>query len=108
MGARKVFKFEGVKFALAFIFLMMLLLFGKMNVSAAGATLASGTCGPDATYTIDEDGTLTISGTGEIVGSWENFKSFITKIVINDGITEISDGCFRDLYSCLLYTSRCV
>ena len=76
------------------ILLLILLIAGRKNVFAENATLDSGTCGTNATYTITSDGTLTINGTGAITGSWDNYKSFITKVIINDGITEIGRNAF--------------
>ena len=76
------------------ILLLMLLISGRKNVFAENATLDSGTCGTNVTYTITSDGTLTINGTGAITGSWDNYKSFITKVIINDGITEIGRNSF--------------
>ena len=54
-----------------------------------------GYCGANITWTLDENGLLTISGTGEM---WENFSWEPTKIkevVINTGVTNISAGAFK-------------
>lgn len=68
----------------------------------------SNSCGKNATYSVDETtGTLTISGTGDMDYTnpsnfsygWDNYNDiyFIKTIVIEDGITSISDGAF---YGC--------
>ena len=65
----------------------------------------SNSCGKNATYSVDETtGTLTISGTGDMDYTnpsnfsygWDNYNDiyFIKTIVIEDGITSISDGAF--------------
>ncbi len=79
-------------------------------VPASAATI-TGQCGDDATYTLTDDGVLTISGTGAIEKnafsrSAENnatlnkgFKDYlkIQKVIINEGITEIGVQAF---YGC--------
>ncbi len=47
------------------------------------------------TYDFDETtGTLTVSGEGTVgqMSNWEDYKSLVKKIVIEEGITEIGDG----------------
>ena len=64
-----------------------------------------GSCGENATYLIDENTkTLTISGTGDMDYTnpsnysygWDNYNDiyFIKTVVIEDGITSISDNAF--------------
>lgn len=60
-------------------------------VSAA----TTGTCGPNATYTLTDDGTLTISGTGEITGDYFRSKNIKT-VIINSGITSTGGYAFED------------
>ena len=56
----------------------------------------SGTCGENLTWTLDDEGTLTISGTGEIRDySWRPVK----KVVIKPGVTSIGDYAFQDCMS---------
>ena len=71
-------------------------------------TTITGTCsaeGDNLTWTLDDEGTLTISGTGEM-GSWYsfsspwcNYTSEIKKVVIGDGVTGICDYAFLECYS---------
>ncbi len=63
--------------------------------------VASGTCGENLTWTLDDTGTLTISGTGEMTdynyGSdapWYRHLASIKTIVIDDGVTGIGDYAF--------------
>ena len=74
-------------------------IFGMLNASAA----ESGTCGTNLTYTLDENGTLTISGKGDMSnwnGSsnppWHSSKKQIFNIVIEDGVTSIGEFAFDD------------
>ena len=63
------------------------------------AVTASGTSG-DVTWTLTEDGTLTISGTGEMAecdpAPWDANKNVITSIVIEEGVTTIADHAFEE------------
>ena len=71
--------------------------YGVQTQAADGTT--SGTCGVDedganATWTLDENGVLTISGNGAIKNS--GFKSYtIKEVVIEKGITEIGSDAFQ-------------
>ena len=58
----------------------------------AATVVDSGTCGDNATWSLNSSGTLTISGTGEIYDLKDNIKS----VVINYGITNIPFAAFRD------------
>ena len=60
---------------------------------------ASGSCGDDVAWAFDADtGTLTISGTGYMyhlfTSPWEQYKSQITTVVINEGVTSIGGYAF--------------
>ena len=54
----------------------------------------------EITWTLSENGTLTISGTDmpDYIGNaapWSSNKYSIMKVVINDGVTSIGGGSFR-------------
>ena len=64
----------------------------------------SGTCGDNLTWTLDGDGTLTISGTGKMWDSdyyndydvpWADFLASIEKVVISKGVTSIGNEAFK-------------
>ena len=63
---------------------------------------ASGTCGGDLTWTLDQNGTLTISGTGAmddfgtVAQPWREHVSSITSVVVEAGVTSIGDFAFGD------------
>ena len=54
----------------------------------------SGYCGTDARYVLYDDGTLVISGEGEIEGSYFYSRSDISSLKIEDGITNIGEEAF--------------
>ena len=53
--------------------------------------LTSGTCGDNLTWTLDDDGVLTISGVGK-AGSLDgfNYDEYVSKIVVNEGVRSMS------------------
>ena len=56
-----------------------------------------GDCGEDITWTLEE-GTLTISGSGEMDDGmpWEDYKNDIQKLVITGEVTTIGAGAFQN------------
>ena len=70
----------------------------------AATVVDSGTCGDNATWSLNSNGTLTISGTGEIYDGagenaeqpWYDLKDNIKSVIINCGITNIPHGAFTD------------
>ena len=81
---------------------------------ASAAVVASGTCGADGdnlTWELTDDGTLTISGTGEMVDydienkdypPWSSFVQSIKTVIITEGVTTIGQFAFA---SCSEMTS---
>ena len=70
------------------------------NFSSDKFHFYDGTCGDNVTWTLDAEGTLTISGTGATKDYQTNnrspfdHKTDIKKVVINDGVTSIGYGLF--------------
>ena len=66
---------------------------------------ASGTCGDNLTWTLTDDGTLTISGTGSMTGysydeaPWYSKRSSIQSLIIESGVTSIGRNAFFDCTS---------
>ena len=58
--------------------------------------VASGTCGNNLTWTLDDEGTLIISGTGQMTGnSWcDEHSAQIRKVTVENGVTNIADRAF--------------
>ena len=70
----------------------------------AFAVVKSGTCGANGdnlTWVLDDEGTLTISGTGAmedygyLVAPWYSSRSSIKKVVIESGVTSIGNYAFE-------------
>ncbi|MBR4656144.1 MAG: leucine-rich repeat domain-containing protein, partial [Oscillospiraceae bacterium] len=72
--------------------------------------VASGDCGDNLTWTLDGDGVLTISGTGDMqeygldAAPWYNMKDRIQTVILENGVTSISSYAFRTCYN-LTYVS---
>ncbi len=81
--------------------------FGVLFAQAADE-LASGTCGEDLTWVLDDDGLLTISGTGDMndysaeKAPWYDKAEEIYTVVIENGVTSIGELAF---YYCSMITS---
>lgn len=64
----------------------------------------SGTCGDNLTWVLDENGTLTISGTGpmydfsEMPESWNSLPDSVRNVIIEEGVTSIGDYAFEGCY----------
>ncbi len=75
----------------------------NMEIDRSSAqTIISGQCGSNATYNICADGTLEITGSGEMYqydttpAPWHECRDDIDKIVINDKITKLGASAFLD------------
>ena len=89
------------------IMLSLVMAFSIMPVTVREASAsdsevtASGTCGDNLTWVFTDDGTLTISGTGDMTDfsssssvSWYSYREEIVKVVIGSGVTSIGDYAF--------------
>ena len=84
--------------------LLCLVLFAGLlpaGVLAAGTETAYGVCGENLTWTLDENGVLTVAGTGEMTDYSPEGDSFsypyrqsITAVVLGAGITHIGNYAF--------------
>jgi len=80
--------------------------------AGAAEIVKSGTCGADGgnlTWALDDDGVLTVSGSGDMKNftrssyiPWYSYRGSITNVVIGDGVTSIGDHAFE---SCIKLTS---
>lgn len=68
-------------------------------------TASSGTCGENLTWTLDDEGTLTISGSGDMADysatsevPWASDTDAIKSVVIEDGVTSIANYAFCYCY----------
>lgn len=87
-----------------------------MSDEPALAGAASGQCGDNLSWTLDEEGVLTISGTGEMedygtgewnsqgvyvykYGPWYDSRDAIKTIIIEEGVTGIGDYAFYECWN---------
>ncbi len=86
--------------------LILCMLLSMTAIPAHAAT--SGTCGENLTWVLDDNGTLTISGTGDMTNwswsnlaviPWYNIRNDITEVTISNGVTSIGDYAFYDCNS---------
>ena len=82
--------------------LVMVMIFTLLPMSAFAAdVVSSGTCGAEGdnlTWTLDSEGTLTISGTGSMTdysydskAPWYSSRSSIKSVTIGSGVTTIGN-----------------
>lgn len=78
--------------------------FSKILTFQPSVGLLAGSCGENVSFVLGIDGTLTIFGTGWMSGytsedtqPWKDFRSFISNVVIGDGVTNIGYNAF---YGC--------
>lgn len=80
--------------------LVLCMLLSFMPIIASAAT--SGTCGSNLTWTLDDNGTLTISGTGKMknwnnggfYAPWYSNSDSIKNVIIENGVTSIGNSAF--------------
>ena len=94
------------KFRFALLIVLFLLLTGVLAAQVLAEEpeiVASGTCGDHVSWTLDKEGTLTISGTGEMgdyymnTAPWSSHSLEIKQILIQDGVTSIGSHAFYGL-----------
>lgn len=75
-------------------------------VETEAATLASGSCGENVSWKLDDKGVLTISGSGPMYdfveegAPWAEFPALVKKLVIKKGVTSVGSWAF-DWCTCM-------
>ena len=69
------------------------------GVAFTSSAVAGGSCGDNCTWDLDEDGVLTISGTGDMdwgvsTPPWYNQRSSIKSVQVSNGVTSIGYAAF--------------
>lgn len=91
------------------VILVMAFALSLFNITCVSAeTTASGTCGANITWTLDSDGVLTLSGSGNMYNyitqgdaPWYKHRTNIKKVIISEEITSIGISAF---YNCVNLT----
>ena len=80
---------------------LLLACFPAITLPTHAASTASGTCGDNLTWTLDEAGTLTISGTGPMTNFsfcgapwYDSYSTTIKKVIVGAGVTSVGDEAF--------------
>lgn len=86
---------------ICFVFAIILIYIAFSANVFAIQEIARGTCGDDLTWTLSDDGVLTVSGTGDMYdyswylpAPWSDKSQSITAVIIEDGITSIGNFAF--------------
>ena len=94
---------------LAVVLCICLLLGGLGFRAEAADVVASGSCGENVKWSLDSEGTLTISGSGRIQRDdsstrmpWYSVRGLIRNVIIKEGVTGIGNYAFSD---CFVLTS---
>ena len=79
----------------------------SVTYTARPALVASGKCGDSASWKLDADGVLTITGVGPMAdysqptsdncAPWRTYANDIKKVVVQEGVTTIGDHAFANL-----------
>lgn len=89
-----------MKRKLRLAFLAVLMIFVLLpGFATAAEVVESGSCGDNATYTLDDNGTLIISGTGSVKEETFMNRKDIVNVVIGEGIAKIEYRAFMDCTS---------
>ena len=80
---------------------MAVIVLSLIHSASAFASVASGKCGNNLTWTLDDDGNLTITGTGEMYdydedSPWWDCRNSVKTVTISEGITKIGEDAFHD------------
>lgn len=77
---------------------------GAVTVSKADTIVQQGTCGTNVTWTLDKEGKLTVTGTGDMKNydyvkavPWYQYADQIKSIVVENGVTSVGAYAFYGL-----------
>ncbi len=87
-------------YQLLFVISVIFFLFSSFFTVAFAENIDGGTCGENLTWELDDSGTLTISGTGDMnismYAPWYANCESINKVKLVEGITSVGNYAFRD------------
>ena len=90
------------RFAIYLSLLLVVFCLYLLPLEAQAVEAANGTCGDNITWSLDENGLLTISGNGAMSdystypngAPWYLHREAITAVIIEEGVTRIGKGAF--------------
>ena len=85
-------------FGLVLTMVILISVMSSLTLTVHAETIASGSCGENATWVLDSEGILTISGTGSTYSFnslSEDDRNSITSVVVTSGITSIGTNVFN-------------
>ena len=86
------------------LLLAVMMIMSTLSMSAEALEVASGTCGENLTWTLDNAGTLTVSGTGAMDNYTTENKApwhdkYVKTVIIDNGATSIGSYAFNGFAS---------
>ncbi len=82
-----------------------------LSVKASAAQISSGICGDNLTWTLEDDGTFTVSGTGNMYNysssspvPWNSYSTEIRTVIIDNGVESIGNYAFYDCVALISVT----
>lgn len=82
------------------------IVYNQQVIVASAEESTNGTCGENVTWNLDSNGTLTLSGTGDMEDfslfskePWYNIRENINTVIIQDGIQNIGKNAFAFCYN---------
>ena len=87
-----------VKIQVSILLIIFLFTILKLNYVYAIDEIASGSCGENIIWSLDSEGTLTITGSGDMSGdqcAWSDYAEQVKNVTFNGEITSISARAFK-------------
>ena len=91
-------KKNSLKIQISILLIIFLFTIIKLNYVYAVDEITSGNCGDNITWSLDSEGTLTITGSGDMTGdqcAWADYAEQVKNVVFNGEITSISERAFK-------------
>lgn len=81
--------------------IMLCMITALLPTNVAFAATTSGTCGDNLTWTLNSNGTLIISGTGNMKNyfahaPWYSYSESLKSVIVQNGVTSIGNYAFKD------------
>ena len=87
-----------VKIQVSILLIILLFIILRLNYVYAIDEIASGSCGENIIWSLDSEGTLTITGSGDMSGdqcAWSDYAEQVKNVIFNGEFTSISARAFK-------------